>query len=76
MPRPPAAPSAAYPFVHCGRSRVQIDGPRRTNCPRCNRLRQRRTLSLRDRLQAAPERIFERDAGLVAIDHDGAFDDL
>ena len=26
--------------------------------------------------QAAPERIFERDAGLVAIDHDGAFDDL
>jgi hypothetical protein len=33
-------------------------------------------LSLRDRLQAAPERIFERDAGLVAIDRDGAFDDL
>ena len=26
--------------------------------------------------QAAPERIFERDAGLVAIDLDGAFDDL
>ena len=47
-------------------------------CPvdRCNRLPHRHTLGLRDRLQAAPERIFERDAGLVAIDHDGAFDDL
>jgi hypothetical protein len=29
-----------------------------------------------DLLQAAPERIFETDAGLVAIDLDGAFDDL
>ena len=41
-----------------------------------SRLRHRRTLCLRDRFQVAPERIFERDAGPVAIDSDGAFDDL
>jgi hypothetical protein len=27
-------------------------------------------------IRRAPERILERDAGLVAINHDGAFDDL
>ena len=34
------------------------------------------TLSLRDFLQATPERIFESDAGFVSINPDGAFDDL
>lgn len=34
-----------------------------------------RTLGLRDFLQAAPERIFETDAGLVSINDNGAFDD-
>jgi hypothetical protein len=51
-------------------------GPLACHVDPCNRLVHRRTLGLRDRLQAAPERIFETDAGLVAIDHDGAFDDL
>jgi len=35
----------------------------------------RRTLGLGDFLQAAPERIFNTDAGPVSINDDGAFDD-
>jgi len=42
----------------------------------CNRLRHRRTLGLRDFVQATPERIFETDAGLVSINDNGAFDDF
>ena len=42
----------------------------------CDQLRHCRSFGMSDLHQAAPERIFERDAGLVAIDLDGAFDDL
>jgi hypothetical protein len=41
----------------------------------CDETRQCRTLVLRDLLQAAPERIFESDAGLASVHADGAFDD-
>ena len=37
-------------------------------------LRKRRTLRTRNFLHAAPELIFETDAGLVPINDDGAFD--
>jgi hypothetical protein len=40
-----------------------------------NQFRQRHLLSMRDFLQVIPESIFKADAGLVPIDHDGAFDD-
>jgi hypothetical protein len=42
----------------------------------CNRLRQRRTLGLRDLLQSAPELIFKSDAGSVSANFDRAFNDL
>ena len=38
----------------------------------CNHLRHGCTFGLRDFLQNAPERIFDRDAGLASIDGDGA----
>src|SRR5215471_7754091 len=41
----------------------------------CNRLRQRRTLGLRDLLQRAPERIFKADAGFVSANYNRAFSD-
>jgi hypothetical protein len=41
----------------------------------CNRLRQRRTLGLRDLLQLAPECIFKGDAGFVSANYNRAFND-
>jgi hypothetical protein len=40
-----------------------------------NQFRQRHLPSMRDFLQVIPEGIFKADAGLVPIDHDGAFND-
>ena len=40
-----------------------------------NQFRQRHLSSMCDFLQVIPEGIFKADAGLVPIDHDGAFND-
>src|SRR5262249_14467849 len=41
----------------------------------CKRLRQRRTLGLRDLLKPAPELVFKTDAGFVSANHNRSLND-